>query len=170
MWQRSSNLETLGGRERSPRGLYVSERESEGDHRPIAAQWQEPPRGDKDTCDFNSLLLSAREGTRRARLHPYCARNIVEQRIRGSLLHILTSEHDTCGYARRYMDTHIKNTRISLVSGNGPRAWCLKGPFCRFYLIYHKLNTLYVTFGDRLMLFYTWQHIQAPCQSYLRLL
>lgn len=64
MWQRSSNLETLGGRERSPRGLCVSERASGGDHRPIAAQWQEPPRGDEDTCDFNSLQLCAREGTR----------------------------------------------------------------------------------------------------------
>lgn len=58
IWQQSSNLETLGGRKRSLRGLYVSEQEREGDHRPTAAQRQEPPPGDKDTCDFNSLLLS----------------------------------------------------------------------------------------------------------------
>lgn len=57
MWQRSGNLETLGGRERSLRGLCVSERESERDHRPVAAQWQEPPRRDEDTCDFSSLLV-----------------------------------------------------------------------------------------------------------------
>lgn len=81
MWQRSSNLETLGGRERSLRGLYVSEQESEGDHRPIAAQWQEPPRGDKDTCDFNSLLLSPSEGARPACLHPGCASNTVGLRF-----------------------------------------------------------------------------------------
>lgn len=85
MWQQSSNLETLGGRERSLRGLYVSE----GDHRPIAAQWQEPPPGDKGTCDFNSLLLCVSEGTAPACHHPHCAKNTAEHGFWGSLLNIL---------------------------------------------------------------------------------
>lgn len=105
MWQRSSNLETLGGRERSLRGLYVSEWERERDHRPIAAQWQEPPRGDKDTCDFSSRCQWRDTGRRRF------TREHGGTRIWASLRHILISERDTT-----YADVHIKERFHNMMS------------------------------------------------------
>ncbi|KAI4831355.1 hypothetical protein KUCAC02_000901, partial [Chaenocephalus aceratus] len=54
----------------------------------------EPPRGDKGTCDFNSVPLYATEGTRPAHLNPCCVESVVEC---GSLLHISSQSitHDS---------------------------------------------------------------------------
>ena len=100
LWQQSSNLETLGGRERSLRGLYVGAPAREGDHRPVAAHWQEPPHGRKDTWDFSCLLLPVSDLR-------VCTPTVHSQtRTGGSLLHIIVSESRISVCASTYRD-HI---------------------------------------------------------------
>lgn len=123
-----SNLETLGGRERSLRGLYVSERASEGDHRHVAGTVTGAcMQGQGHVCDFTSLLLSVSEGTRPARPQP----PLCNDHGGGSLLHVLISECDTCGYACTHKRTHARRQSFVAVvlfntaCSHPPRGWVL---------------------------------------------